>query len=279
MHDKHFIERSLMGALAFLKECLFADEYAAQKGFLQARDPRIKVAVVVMLLLAVLFARHWLIIVCLYALCLVLAVSSSINLVFFLKRTWLFIPLFSLCIAIPAIFHVVSPGERLFSVQFFSNTLEITRQGVMGAAIFFLRVLTSVSLCVLLVLTTKHFYLLKALQSFRVPQIFIMTLGMCYRYIFLFIEIMQSTYLAIKSRVGYVLSARRGERLVAWNIAMLWQRSFYLQTQVYQAMLSRGYSGEVRVADEAHITFSDKVFAVAVFLLLAGVIWQNYFLS
>jgi cobalt/nickel transport system permease protein len=268
-----------MGALSLIKESIFADECAAQKGFLQARDSRVKAVMLLLLLLSVLFSKSILFIGSIYLLCLLLADFSSINVWYFLKRTWLFIPIFSLCIALPALFNVFIPGEPLVSVTVAHFSLSITRQGVASATIFFLRVLTSVSLCVLLTLTTRHYVLLKVLRVLRVPQLFVMTVGMCYRYIFLFIGILQDTHTAIKSRAGHLFSSGKGQRIVAWNIASLWQRSYDLHNQVYGAMLSRGYTGEPKVMELYCVTAKDIVcLGLAVFIFL-GSIWQTHFLN
>lgn len=279
MNTNRFIERSIMGALSFLKESLFAEEYASRRGFLQARDPRVKTLVILTMLLTILFSKSIQFIASMYGLCLILSFISSIDILFFLKRTWLFIPFFALCIAFPALFNIFSPGEPLVSFKLFTATISVTEQGLGSAAIFFLRVLASVSLCVLLTLTTRHFYLLRALRSFRVPHIFVMTLGMCYRYVYLLIEITENTYLAVKSRVGFISSSGKGQRIVAWNIASLWQRSYNLHIQVYQAMLSRGYSGEPKILDESHATLKDTLCLGVAVLLLLGVVWQAHFLN
>jgi len=275
----NFIERSLSGTFSFLRESIFSDEYASKKGFLQARDPKIKALIVLMLLLAVMFSRDIRFLAGIYALCLLLACVSSIGLGYFLKRTWIFIPLFSLFVAIPAIFDIFSPGEPLFTIRIFSLPLIITKQGLASAGFFFSRVLASVSLCVLLVLTTRYNILLKVLRLFKVPQVFVMTLGMCYRYVYLFIEILQNTYLAIKSRVGHIASVKKGQGVVAWNIASLWQRSYALHNQVYDAMLSRGYDGEPKVMDEFRATYLDWFWLGVAFLVLGLSLWQKRFLS
>jgi len=277
--NSNFIERSLLGVLSFLKESIFSDEYASKKGFLQAREARIKVLIVLSCLLAVLFSRSVYFLICMYALSLLLAYASSIRLVFFLKRTWVFIPLFTLFIALPVILDIFSPGEAVLSFKIFSVPLIITRQGIISASFFFVRVLTSVSLCVLLVLTTKHYVLLKVLRIFRIPQVFVMTLGITYRYIYLFIEIIQNTYLAIKSRIGRVFSVRRGQRVVGWNIASLWQRSYALHNEVYHAMLSRGYSGEPKVMDEFRATYKDWFWLGVAILIFGLSLWQKQFLT
>ena len=244
MKDNHFIERSIMGALSFFKESIFADEYAAKKGFLQSLDPRIRTLTCLLFILQILLTKKIIVLLCLYALCLLLAYLSKIKLFFFLKRTWVFIPLFSLFIAIPALFSIFSPGETLTVLHLSGLNLIITRQGLSGAILFILRVATSVSFAVLLSITTRHFALLKVLRIFKIPQIFVMTVGMCYRYIYLFVEIIENTYLALKSRVAGIIHYQKGQQVVAWNIAYLWQRSYQLNEDVYRAMLSRGYRGE-----------------------------------
>jgi len=268
-----------MGALSFLKESIFADEYASRRGFLQARDPRIKTVAILLLLLSVLVSKSILFIVSVYLLCLFFATVSSIDLWYFLKRTWLFIPIFALLIALPALFNAFSPGEPLLSFEIANFKLSITRQGVASAAIFFVRVLTSVSLCVLLTLTTRHNALLRALRTFGIPQVFVMTIGMCYRYIFLFIEVVQNTYTAIRSRAGRLVSSAKGRKIVAWNIASLWQRSYSLHNQVYGAMLSRGYTGEPKLLETFSVTAKDiACLGIAVSVLLCS-LWQTHYLN
>jgi cobalt/nickel transport system permease protein len=273
-HDS-FIERSITGALSFLKESVFAEEYASKPGFLQSLDPRIKVITIFLLIIATILTRSIAVSCVLYALCLILAYFSEVKISFFLKRTWIFIPLFSLFIAIPALFSIFSPGEVLFSVNLIGYKLSITRQGLLGATLFVIRVTASVSFAVLLSLTTRHFDLLKVLRIFGIPQVFVMTLGMCYRYIYLFLEVAENTYLAIKSRVGTKVPYKRGQRMVAWNIASLWLRSYHLNEAVYQAMLSRGYTGEPAVLENFKTRWVDWVWLFMTGLFFVALIWLN----
>jgi cobalt/nickel transport system permease protein len=276
--NNNFVERSIRGALSFLREAIFAEDYASQNGLLQSLDPRVKTITFLLFLTLILLTRNILIIICLYALCLLLALCSKINIGFFLKRTWIFIPLFSLLIAIPALFHIVTPGDPLLAFKIAGLKLTITRQGLSGALLFIMRVLTSVSFAVLLSITTRHFDLLKVLRVLRIPQIFVMTLGMCYRYIYLFVEIIQNVYLAIKSRVGTKVHYRKGQHIVAWNIAYLWNRSYQLNEAVYRAMLSRGYRGEPVVWDDFKMTAKDGLWLCFVIIVSAAVTYGQYYL-
>ncbi|MCM8797504.1 MAG: cobalt ECF transporter T component CbiQ [Candidatus Omnitrophica bacterium] len=276
LKNHNFIERSIMGALSFFKESIFAEECASQKGFLQSLDPRIKAITFILFILQILFTKDIIVLLCIYAACLLLAKLSKIDLGFFLKRTWVFIPLFSLFIAVPAIFSIFTPGAALITWRVGGITIIITRQGLEAATLFVMRVITSVSFAVLLSITTKHFALLKVLRLFKIPQIFVMTLGMCYRYVYLFIEVIENTYLAIKSRVGIRMSPQRGRHIVASNIAGLWQRSYQLNKDVYKAMLSRGYSGEPLILDDFKTTLIDWLWLFAVLVVNATLLYLRY---
>ena len=273
--NNNFIDHSIAGALSFLKESIFADEYATKQGFLQSLDPRIKVITFILFLMAILFTKSIAVLLCIYAACLTLAYLSNVNMSFFLKRTWIFIPLFSLFIAIPALFNVFTPGEALFTIHMLGLKLSITRQGLFGASLFVVRVISSVSFAVLLSITTRHFVLLKVLRIFRIPQIFVMTLGMCHRYIYLFLEVVENTYLAVKSRVGTRLHYKRGRHIVAWNISSLWHRSYYLNQSVYNAMLSRGYTGEPVILDDFKTKIRDWVWLLLAIIFFVTLLYVN----
>jgi cobalt/nickel transport system permease protein len=271
------MEKTVSGAVSLIKESIFNDDIASRIGFLQGCDPRYKLASIALLLFSVLFTRNRFELITIYMLTIVLSLFSSVRLGFFLKRTLLFIPVFSFFIVIPAVFNVVTPGDPIVSCKLPTFTLSITKQGVDSATIFLLRVLTSVSLSILLVLTTKHQILLKVLRIFRVPQIFVMTMGMCYRYVYLFLDIIKNMFTAIKSRVGYISSATTGRRIVTANMAGLWIRSYRLHTQVYDAMISRGYTGEPKVMDEFHCRFSDYLIVAISTLILIGTLCLNLY--
>jgi cobalt/nickel transport system permease protein len=247
---RNFIEQSLMSAVTFIKDATLCEEHASHNGFLQSLDARIKMITFFVFLLIAISLKSALLISWLYAFCLILAVMSRIPLEFFLLRTWVFIPMFSFCIVIPALFSFVTPGEPVWFFYLFGIKFIITRPGLDGAILFVVRVATSVSLVVLLSLTTRHTQLLKVLRMFGIPQVFILTVSMSYRYLYLFAQMLENILTAIKSRVGVVSTTRKGQKVVAWNIANMWNRAEQMNEQVYLAMLSRGYTGEPRILKE-----------------------------
>ena len=265
-----------MSALAFIRDSVFAEEYAAKDGFLQRRDPRFNAAAILTLVFLTVLTKNITALLFLYFFCLALAAFSKIDMIFFLKRTWVFIPLFSLFIALPAVFSIFTPGTEIASFSVLGFRLAVTRQGLDGAELFVKRVVTSVSFVVLLSLSTRHNELLKVLRVFRIPQIFVMTIGMCYRYIYLFVEIIEHTYTAIKSRVGFAVPHKRGREIVTWSVANLWLRAYDMNNQVYNAMLSRGYTGEPRVLNEFRAVRYDWVWMGFIAAITGLVLFINY---
>ncbi len=274
--QRDFIERSLTSALSFIRDATLSEEHAARKGFLQSMDPRTKTVGIFALLLTAISLKSIALIGVLYVVSVVLAVLSAIHPGYYLVRTWVFIPLFSLFIVIPALFSHVTPGEALFSLPVFGNRLVITRPGLHGAAIFVVRVATSVSLAVLLSLTTRHAELLKVARNFGVPQMFVLTVAMCYRYLYLFADIVESVFLAIRSRVGIVSDHKSGRQLVGWNIANTWNRTARMSEDVYRAMLSRGYTGEPRLFDAFRTSFTDWLWMFTAIAMCAGLFYLEY---
>lgn len=231
-----FVERSLIGILVFIREAVFAEEYARSPGLMQRISPKFKLVITLAILLVIAFTRSFFLIAGFYLISLLLAYASRIHLIYFIKRVWFFIPFFALIIAMPALFNMFSPGEII--------VFGITRQGLSSAGLFTLRVLASVSFSVLLVLTTKHDELLKSLRAVGVPVVFVTTLIMCYRYIYVFIKIVEDMYLGIKSRSIAGLKNKKARHLVAWHMGSLWEKSRMMSEEIYLAMLARGFDGE-----------------------------------
>lgn len=221
---KGFLEQSVSGAINFFKEAVFSESIARSKGVLQSLEPRIKIFLFLSIILISCLVKNISYLFILYIMSLVLAFFSGINIVFFIKRVWFFIPLFTLFIVIPAVFT----------------------HGILPAVIFVLRVATCVSFAVLLTVTTRHNILLKSLRSLSVPNIFVQTLDMTYRYIFFFVKIFEEMHVGLKSRLIRNFSGGKARQWVGSRIGFLYKRSIKMSEEVYLAMLARGYTGEIK---------------------------------
>lgn len=277
------IAKTLNGLSRVFRDTVFSERIASRPGLLQRTDPRIKTLGLVGLLVVTAVLRQWYLLLALYGLSLMLAYASRISLAFFIKRVWLFIPLFAAIIALPSLFNVVRAGDPLWTIWDFGHevtlgpwslgtSLAITYQGVRGAAVLVLRVATSVSLAVLLTLTTSWADLLKALRTFYVPRVFVLILSMTYRYIFLLLSMAQEIFTARNSRMVGPSSPREDRRFMASSMGTMLGKSHSLSEEVYDAMVSRGYNGEPVTSHAFRARAADWVFLAALIFVAAAAI-------
>jgi cobalt/nickel transport system permease protein len=262
------IEKTLADLAQALEQSLFAEAIARRTGLLQSIDPRVKVLATLALLIAVGLSRSLIVLVGLYGVTLVLAWRSAVPVGFFVKRVWLFMPFFTGLIALPALF--ITPGPPLVLLPL---GLAVTRPGILTASFLLLRVSTSVSLGVLLMLTTAWPTLLKALSVLRVPEGFILILGMTYRYIYLLLRLAEDMFLSRQSRVVGRLKPADERRMLAASVGMLLNKTLHLSSEVYLAMQSRGYRGEARILDTFQMRMQDWIGSVVVLGVVAMAIW------
>lgn len=236
----HALEHTLHGISEALERTLFAEEISLRPGLFQSLDARVKLLSVLAFLLAVSLSRSLAVIAGIYGITLILALVSAIPAGFFIKRVWLALPFFTGALVLPALF--VTPGPVLAQLPF---GLAITSTGLTSGLFLLLRVSASVSLTLLLILTTPWNTVLAALTVLRVPDVFILILGMTYRYIYLLLHTANDMFLSRKSRlVGYLDPAQDRRTLAAISGTLL-GKSLDLSSEVYLAMQSRGFRGAI----------------------------------
>ncbi len=263
-----FIERTLSDISHTFEQSLFAEEIARRPGLLQSIDPRVKVLSMIALLIAVGLSRSLLVIIGLYLIALILARLSLVPMSFFVKRVWLFMPFFTGIIALPALF--ITPGLPLVQLPF---GLVITRTGAQTALFLLMRVSTSVSLGILLILTTPWNTVLKALGVLHLPDVFVLILGMTYRYIYLLLHTANDMFLSRQSRVVGRLSGAEERHVIAASAGVLLSKSLQLSSEVYLAMQSRGFRGYPRTMDTFQLRRSDWAASGIVIAIVVVAIW------
>jgi cobalt/nickel transport system permease protein len=230
------LERTLSGITQALERALFAEEISHQPGLFQGLDARAKVVLILAFLISVSLSRNLAVIVAIYCLVIILAWRSAISPGLLLRRVWLALPFFTGLIVVPAIFMI--PGPALLRLPL---GLVITRTGVLSALFLLLRVATSLSLTMLLILTTPWNTVLSALSVLRVPDVFVLMLGMTYRYIYVLLRTANDMFLSRKSRAVGRLSTADNQQMMASIAGTLLGKSLSLSNAVYLAMQSRGF--------------------------------------
>jgi cobalt ECF transporter T component CbiQ len=264
-----FVEKTLTGGASLMRQAIFSEDVAAQPGLLQRLDARVKLVTLLGLLVVTALARSVVVLLVTYAAVLALGVASRLSLVFFIKRVWLFIPIFTGIVVLPATLNLITPGTIVVPLgTWFGHEVGLTSEGLHGAAIIIVRVAVSISLVVLLTLTTPWTRLLAALRALFVPKIFILVLGMAYRYLFHLLGTVTDMYTARTSRtVDPEAGVASGRRFVAASAGALFGKAHALSDEVYLAMLARGYDGNARTLKAFRIRTLDVVWVVGCVLV------------
>jgi cobalt ECF transporter T component CbiQ len=244
----NFVEKTVNGGANVMREAMYADDFAQTRGgLLQRIDPRMKIAALLGLLLSAALVHSLAVIGALYGMTLALAALSRLPLGFFVRRVWLFVPIFTGVVVVPGTLW-----------NFGVNAQSLTAAGLIVA-----RVATSISLVVLLTLTTPWYRLLAGLRGLRAPRLFVAVLAMAYRYVFLLLGSVTDMYTARKARTVTREKHDRGSRgFVAASAGALFGKAHALSDEVHMAMVARGFNGEARTLSPLRIATVDIAFVV-----------------
>ena len=263
-NSRGVVERSLASFVDALEHAFYAEESAKKIGLLQKLDPRIKIAAVFPLIVIAALARRLGVIVALFATAVVLALLSRVPLATLAKRVWLGVLTFTGFISFPALF--LTPGVAIYTLPLLGWS--VTEQGLRAAMYLIMRAETAATFSVLLVLCTPWSFVLKALRVLRLPIVLVVILGMTYRYIFLFLRNAHDMFMSRKSRLVGHLDGREQRRAATASAGVLMSKTIQLSGDVYLAMRSRGFQGEVYVLDEFQTHWFDWAMLV-VFISIA----------
>jgi hypothetical protein len=106
-----FVEKTLTGGAGLLRQVMFSEDVASARGLLQRLDPRVKLGSLLVLLVATAVVHNVVVLLAAYVSTVALAAASRLPVGFFVKRVWLFVPIFTGIVVLPATLSVVTPGD------------------------------------------------------------------------------------------------------------------------------------------------------------------------
>lgn len=171
---------------------------------------------------------------------IVLVIISKVPLKYIVSRTAVALPFIGLA-ALVQLF--IANGQTLIVLSQ-SPTLVITNEGLWFALALFGRGFTAITIMLFLISTTKFIDLIRALENFKVPKIFVSTVVFSYRFIFLFIEDSQRLLRAKSLREFGTESYINKIKTLGGLIGNLFIRVYERAERVYYAMLARNFSGK-----------------------------------
>lgn len=249
---RRFSEKTLRGITSFLFHVLTSEGGAGHRGFLQSLDPRVKIISGLVLIIsisvihslsslfAVLLALH------------IVSVLTKIRMRAFLARIWVPTSVFGGLLAAPAILNIFVPGDPLVIIWRLSGPVHlgplhlpveiaVTSQGITSAATMLLRIGATLSAVVLMSMTTRWNEALVALHILGIPRPFIFILGLTYRYIRLFVTLVEERHMARESRVMKEPDAKTERMAAAAGAGALLGKFVEMSGNVHSAMISRGF--------------------------------------
>jgi cobalt/nickel transport system permease protein len=266
---KGFVERNITGLAEALDHAAMAEEVARGGGWLQTLDPRTKIIGFGLLIVAVVSARQIAVVLALLLATAGLALASRIPLRLLVNQVWSGVLFFTGLIALPAIF--LTPGKPLCLLPVLH--WPITAQGLQTAGMLLARAETTATLALTLVLSTRWTHVLKALRVLHVPTVMVVILGMTHRYIFFLLHLAGDFFVARRSRLVGPLDAAQRRQVAASAAGVLLGKSLQLSGEVYQAMQSRGFRGEVHTLDDFRWQVRDGFALTAFFAATALALW------
>ena len=271
-HRGDFFERNIKGLYAAMDRALYAETSAAAGGLLQGIDPRVKVAGLFALIAASALASRLWTIAAILAVATVLAALSLISLRTLASRVWL---------GAFAVQRRDLDSGALPDAGRRSPALSKSRHGnylagLRTASFLVLRVEASTTLALLLIFTTPWMHVLKALRIFRAPVLLVVILGMTCRYILLLLETAHEMFESRKSRTVGTLARSERRRMAVSAAGVLLNRTFQLSGDVYLAMQSRGFRGEVYLLDDFQMRQRDWVALAGFASLTVAAIWAGW---
>lgn len=222
------------------------DRYVDRSSFIHRLDPRVKVLLTVAFIasMALLPDGAWLAYLTTFLLLMLVTLTARLSPWLIIRRSLIGLPF--LLAAITLLFTV--PGPVFWAGPF---GLTITGPGLVRFASITFRSLISLEAAVLLTATTQFPDILHALRHLKVPAILVAIIAFMYRYLFVLTDEVTRLLRARAARSARLDGLHSG-RSVAWRATVaghmagqLFTRSLDRSERVYQAMLARGYRGEM----------------------------------
>lgn len=252
-----------------------ADQYRQQDSPIHRLDPRTKIVIALLFILAVALtpAGAFVAYGVLYLFLLLGILLAQIELPYIIKRSFIAIPFALAAVTLP--FTVA--GQTLFSLPFLGG-ITISVEGTIRFACILIKSWISVQAAILLVAATSFPDLLWGLQALRVPATLVTIVGFAYRYLFVLsdeaLRLMQA-----RAARSAVVSGRRGGGRLLWRgkvagrmVGSLMLRSIERSERVYQAMSARGYTGQVRTMAHPQMRRQDYLALFSCTVLFVGII-------
>ena len=243
------------------------DRYHHGHSPIHSIDSRVKVLVTLAFIIsnALLPDGAWIAFALAWGFILTANVFSQLGIGFTFRRSFIALP-FALA-AITVLFSI--PGQAVSSFHFLMWNFTITDAGLLRFVSIVVRSWLSVQMAILLVAVTEFPKIVHALNHLRVPTIITVIISFLYRYLFVLADEVLRLLRARQARSAAVAGKSAGgsvlwrARIAGHMAGQLFLRSYERSDRIYNAMLSRGYKGELMTIHPHHYHTRDRMIGAA----------------
>lgn len=230
---------------------------------LDKMDGRIKTIVFLSCIIVSSLLSKWYLISSIYFIGLIIFLIAKISFEKLIRR--LLLPFgISFVVFLSIIF--TNGNEVLTYINFGAFRLNIYLEGIEMGLLIQLRIMAAVTFACILSFTTPMEEILETLRILKIPNIVIDIASMMFRYMFIMLETMKNVKRAQVSRMGENISWFHKIIDLGKVAACVLIKSIDKSVNIYNAMLSRGYTGETIEYDFFNSTVNKRDLTFAIFI-------------
>ncbi len=255
----------MLAVSRLLKDTYVQWDLSSKKGLFQCFDPRLKLLFLIFFAVAISLKRDLFSEIVVMVMLLGFSLLSRLPLVAVYSRTIALGFVFGVLVSFPSACNVIVPGTVVFPLVTLTGshdllfyhiprTIGFTREGLQLVALLSLRVVNSLTLCTLVLYTTPFPDLIKALRLFHLPSVVILIITLFHKYVFILACSLEEMHLSMKSRLMSSFTSAGARTWATDRMAYIYRKTHRTCEDVFGGMLSRGFTGEVRLTESAPLS-------------------------
>ena len=258
-----------------ITQTLKLDEIASGDSLIHNLDGRVKLISTIIITIFTVFSSQLIVSIIIEVFLLIILYLSKVSLKDSFKRIALLLPFGG---AIIIFQPFIQPGTVLWTYSW----LKITDVGLNWAILLSGRLITSLTAIVLLSSTSPMQEIVASFRKLKMPKELAMILSITIRFLFVFIDELNTIRNAQKSRNFNIHSKlvpyRWKVKQVGYTIAMMFLKSYEQGERVHKSMISRGFSDTSYLfSQKTHLGKSDYIYIlsiIAIIIIIEAVLYK-----
>ncbi len=173
-------------------------------------------------------------------------------------------------ITVPVLLSLFVPfsgkGNTLYAINWKIINLTITDMGLVNFYSIIIKSFLSIALITAVITSSREREIFYSLRRFRLPGIFVMTMFLMYRYIFLFRDELNTGRKAINARI-FKKTYFSYNRKVSYLVGNIFLRTFDRAENIYKAMAARGFDGNFNIPGNELVIKKSGIFLMSCIIL------------